>query len=258
MNSTPSNKRLKKLIKDLSLSMVNEIVEESIVQAEKENRGYDEFLCELFEAEVVNRKNNRVQRFLRESKIPLEKSLQTFDMERLSLPLKRVVNSLIDGGFLSRKENVLAFGKPGSGKTHLLCAIAQELIYLGHRIYFTTGTALVEMLLKAKKELKLDNALKKFSKYDAIIIDDIGYVKYNREEMEVLFTLLSQRYERGSIMLTSNLPFSKWEDIFKDSMTTAAAIDRLVHHSVIIELNLNSYRMEVAQKRKNDVKNEVK
>ena len=197
-------------------------------------------------------------RFLRESKLPLEKSLQSFDLDRLSLPVKRVVNSLLEGTFLSRRENVLVFGKPGSGKTHLLCAIAQELVQTGHRVYFTTTSSLVEGLLSAKKELKLDKALKKLSKFEAIIIDDIGYVKYSRDEMEVLFTLLAERYERGSVLLTSNLPFSQWEEIFKNPMTTAAAIDRLVHHSVILALNLESYRMEVAQKRKGDVKNEEK
>ncbi len=254
MNSNEQKRVLKKLLKELSLPMVSEMIEESILQAEKVNTPYGEFLCELLEAEVLNRKHNRILRFLRESKLPLEKSLQTFDMDRLTLPVKRITNSLMDGSFLARKENVLAFGNPGSGKTHLLCAIAQELVQLGHRVYFTTGSAIVEILLKAKSELKLDKVMKKFSKFDAIIIDDIGYVQYSREEVEVLFTLLSQRYERGSVMLTCNLPFSRWEEIFKDPMTTAAAIDRLVHHSVVIELNLKSYRMEAAQKRKSDLK----
>jgi DNA replication protein DnaC len=109
---------------------------------------------------------------------------------------------------------------------------------------------MVQELLRAKQELKLDKWLKKMLQYDALMIDDFGYVKQNREEMEVLFTLLAHRYERGSVLITSNLPFSKWEQIFKDPMTTAAAIDRLVHHSVILELNVPSYRAEEAQKRK--------
>ena len=146
------------------------------------------------------------------------------------------------------RENVLAFGNPGSGKTHLLCAIGQELIHQGRRIYFTPCSLLVQDLLIAKRDLKLGRLLKRLLKYDALIIDDIGYVQQNREEMEVLFVLLAERYERGSVMLTSNLPFSKWEKIFKDPMTTAAAIDRLVHHSVILELNLTSYRLEESNK----------
>jgi DNA replication protein DnaC len=159
------------------------------------------------------------------------------------------VNSLLEGHFLDRKENVLAFGNPGSGKSHLLCAIGQELIsrYARH-VYFTSCNLLVQELLIAKRDLKLSRLFKKLSKYEAIVIDDIGYVQQDREEMEVLFTLLAERYERGSVMITSNLAFSQWEKIFKDPMTTAAAIDRLVHHSVILELNIPSYRYEKAKR----------
>ena len=152
---------------------------------------------------------------------------------------------------MERCENVLAFGNPGSGKTHLLCAIGQEMIHQhDKRILFTPCNLMVQNLLIAKRDLKLSRVLKSLSKYDAIIIDDIGYVQQSREEMEVLFTLLADRYERTSIMITSNLPFSKWEQIFKDPMTTAAAIDRLVHHSVILELNLPSYRLEKSKETK--------
>jgi DNA replication protein DnaC len=143
---------------------------------------------------------------------------------------------------------VLVFGNPGSGKTHLVCALGQELIRNGRRVYFGHCNLIVQELLRAKQELKLTRWLKKLSKYDAVILDDIGYVQQSRDEMEVLFTLLAERYERGSVMITSNLPFSKWDAIFKDPLTTAAAIDRLVHHCVIIELNIPSYRMEQAKR----------
>ena len=108
---------------------------------------------------------------------------------------------------------------------------------------------LVQELLRAKRDLRLERVIKKLHKFEALIIDDLGYVQQSREEMEVLFTLLSERYERGSVLVSSNLPFSKWEQIFKDPMTTAAAIDRLIHHSVIIELNIPSYRLEEAKKK---------
>ena len=117
-------------------------------------------------------------------------------------------------------------------------------------MYFTSCDLLVEQLLRAKRDLELEKLLRKYSRFEVIMIDDFGYVKQDRDEMEVLFTLLAHRYERGSLLLTSNLPFSKWETIFKDPMTTAAAIDRLVHHSVILELNVPSYRAEEAKKRK--------
>ena len=144
---------------------------------------------------------------------------------------------------------MLAFGPPGSGKTHLLCALGQELIHQGRRVLFRPCSLLVQELLIAKRDLMLAKVLKRLSRYDVMIIDDIGYVQQSRQEMEVLFTLLAQRYERGSVMITSNLPFSQWERIFKDPMTTAAAIDRLVHHSVILELNLPSYRLEASKQR---------
>ena len=148
---------------------------------------------------------------------------------------------------LDRRENILAFGKPGSGKTHLLCALCQELARHGRRVRYTTCSLLVQELLVAKRDLVLPQAIKRLGRYEAVLIDDLGYVRQDRDEMEVLFTLLAERYERGSVLITSNLPLSGWEQIFKDPMTTAAAIDRLVHHSVILELNLPSYRVEHAK-----------
>jgi DNA replication protein DnaC len=145
---------------------------------------------------------------------------------------------------------------PGSGKTHLLCAIGQELIARGRRIYFTTSALLVQDLLVAKRDLKLSRFIKRLAAFEGLIIDDLGYVQQSREEMEVLFTLLAERYERGSVLISSNLPFSKWEGIFKDPMTTAAAIDRLVHHCVILELNIPSYRVEQAKKAKTEAATE--
>jgi DNA replication protein DnaC len=162
------------------------------------------------------------------------------------------VDTTLEGDFLDRRENVLVFGNPGSGKTHLLCALGQELIRKGKSVYFTPCATLVQKLLLAKSQLSLAKELTRLDKFDALIIDDLGYVQQDREEMEVLFTPLAHRYEHRSVLLTSNLVFSEWEKIFKDPMTTAAAIDRLVHHSIVIELNLPSYRMEAARKRQND------
>ena len=160
--------------------------------------------------------------------------MENFDKKRLPKKLEGQLSSILEGGFVTRSENILAFGNPGSGKTHLICAIAHEMIYLGYRVMFKKCSLMVQELLIAKQEFRLPKYLRQLSSYDILIIDDIGYIQQNREEMEVLFTLLSERYERGSVMLTSNLPFSKWEQIFKDPMTTAAAIDRLVHHCIIL------------------------
>ena len=240
-------------LKELHLPTVREYYSGLAESARQESLSYECHLLTLLEQEREVRRNNRVSRFLRESQLPLEKSLASFDRCRLPQKLASQVAVLSDGSFLSRSENILAFGNPGSGKTHLLCAIGQELIHQGYRILFQSCSLLVQKLLMAKRDLCLQKLLKGLKKYDAIIIDDIGYVQQSREEMEVLFTLLAYRYERGSIMLTSNLPFSKWESIFKDPMTTAAAIDRLVHHSVILELNLSSYRLEESRHGKEEV-----
>jgi len=235
---------LTQCLKELHLPTVRACYEEQADQARQENIAYEYYLAEVMEREREVRSHNRIQKTLRESKLPLEKNLDNFEMGRLSSKLKTQVKALIDSSFVGRSENILAFGNPGSGKTHLLCAIGQELIQQGRKVLFTPCSLLVQQLLIAKRDLKLPRVLKRLSRYDAIIIDDIGYVQQNREEMEVLFILLAERYERGSLMITSNLPFSKWERIFKDPMTAAAAIDRLVHHSIILELNLPSYRLE--------------
>jgi DNA replication protein DnaC len=241
---------LAQCLKELRLPAVRECYEDQAEQARREALSYEQYLLELMDREREIRQQNRIARNLRGSKLPLEKTLEAFNRERLPRKVDAHVNVLLEGSFINRAENVLAFGNPGSGKTHLLCAIGQELVYQGRRVLFTPCNLLVQDLLIAKRDLKLARALRRLAKYDALIIDDIGYVQHSREEMEVLFALLADRYERGSVMLTSNLPFSKWERIFKDPMTTAAAIDRLVHHSIILELNLPSYRLEESQKHK--------
>jgi DNA replication protein DnaC len=234
-------------LKELHLPTVKGMYAEQAEKARKESWSYEQYLLELMEGERETRRQNKIDRLLRKSKLPLEKSWDAFDKNRLPRKVSSHVKVLLEGRFLDRSENVLAFGNPGSGKTHLLCAIGQELIHQGRKVFFTPCNLLVQDLLIAKRDLTLSRILKRLAWFDALIIDDIGYVQQSREEMEVLFALLADRYERTSMMITSNLPFSKWEKIFKDPMTTAAAIDRLVHHSVILELNLPSYRMEAAK-----------
>jgi DNA replication protein DnaC len=233
---------------DLHLPTVRHCYEETARRAEQETLSYEQYLAELVGRECDERRKNRTFRLLRESQLPGDKTLDNFDLKRLPTKVARQLRTLLDGGFLDRRENLLVFGNPGSGKTHLLCAIAQEMVIKqGRRIQLTTCALLVQELLAAKRDLKLSRAIKKLARYEGLIIDEMGYVQQSREEMEVLFTLLAERYERGSVLLTSNLPFSKWDGIFKDPMTTAAAIDRLVHHCIILELNIPSYRIEHAK-----------
>lgn len=222
--------------------------ESAAARARQESASYERYLLDLAERECESRRSNRTERLLRESRIYLEKGVTSLDLKRLPPKAAQQVRSLLGGDFADRHENVLAFGNPGSGKTHVVCAIGQELVRSGRRVMFASCGLMVQDLLGAKRDLRLREFLKKISRYEAVILDDIGYVQYSRDEMEVLFALVAERYERGSVMLTSNLPFSGWESIFKDPMTTAAAIDRLVHHSVILELNVPSYRAEQAKK----------
>ena len=218
--------------------------------AERETLSYERYLLEVITRECEQRRKTRVERLLRESELPLEKSLPNFDVTRLPAKAQRQLRTLLEGDSLNRKENVLVFGRPGSGKSRLLTALAQELIVMRERrMHFTKCPLLMQDLLAAKRDLRLSREIKRLGRFEGLIIDDLGYIQHSREDMDVVFTLLAERYERGSVLMTSNLPFSKWEGIFKDAMMTAAAIDRLMHHSVIIELNIASYREEEAKKK---------
>lgn len=213
---------------------------------------YEQYLRALVELEIHERHERKITRLLKRSHLPEGKHLATLEQKKLPVKVRRQIPALIEGGFVERAENILAFGLPGRGKTHLLSAIAHELIIgKGYAVLFTSTRRLVERLLIAKRDLQLEEGLKKLDRFDVVLLDDIGYVQQNREEMEVLFTFLSERYERRSLMITSNLVFSEWDRIFKDPMTTAAAIDRLVHHSIILELDNPSYRAEQARTRQN-------
>ena len=247
MNSM-SNGGVELLLRTLKLPSFLANREEASSQAERDGWSFPHYLNHLCELEVEDRRRRRIERYLRASNLPRMKTLGTLDIERLPFQVKRQLPILCGGEFVERAENILAFGLPGRGKTHLLSAIGHELIQRGHRVYFTPTFRLVQRLLIAKRELTMEKEFRRLDRFDAVILDDIGYVQQNREEMEVLFTFLAERYERRSVMITSNLVFSEWDKIFKDPMTTAAAIDRVVHHSVVIELTGPSFRMEMAKK----------
>lgn len=218
-------------------------------KAESEGWTFERYLKHLAELEVTDREVRRIERNRKRSGLSPAKTLATLTMKILPRKVQTQIPVLSRGDFLQRAENILAFGLPGRGKSHVLSAIGHELIARGYRVLFQPAYSLVQMLLLAKKELMLERQLKRLDAFDAVIIDDIGYIQQNREEMEVLFTFLSERYERRSVMITSNLVFSEWDKIFKDPMTTAAAIDRVVHHSTILELTGPSVRAEEAKER---------
>ena len=207
------------------------------------------YLEELASVEATERAERRIARLLTESKLGRDKTLATLDTGRFPARVRTQVASLAEGQFIAGATNVCVFGHPGTGKTHVVSALGHELVRQGHSVLFTPVSALVERLLEAKRELRLTRELRRLDRIECLILDDIGYVQHDRSEMEVLFALLAERYERRSVMITSNLVFSQWDQIFKDTMTTAAAIDRVVHHSVIVELNVKSYRAQEAQSR---------
>ena len=224
------------LLKSFRLPTIAEIFERTLKEAEQQGWGYRKFLEYLCESEAQDRRERKLERLLRQSGLPSGKTLGNLEEAKIPAKVRRLLPGLLDGGFVERAENVLAFGLPGRGKSHFLAALGKELILRhNYAVLFTPAFKLVQQLLSAKRDLRLESTLQKLDNYDVVILDDIGYVQQNREEMDVLFTFLAERYERRSVMISSNLVFSKWDQIFKDPMTTMAAIDRLVHHAIILE-----------------------
>src|SRR3974390_637625 len=238
------------LLRAFRLPTMAAIWEESVSRAERENWGYKHLLQHLCESEAQDRRERKVARLLHESGLPEGKTLGNLDEKLLPAKIRRRLPTLLEGHFVERAENLLASGLPGRGKTHLLAALGRALIFR-HRcpVLFMPTSQLVQQLLAAKKELRLESELKRLDRFAAVILDDIGYVQQDRQEMEVLFTFLAERYERRSVLISSNLVFSKWDQIFKDPMTTMAAIDRLVHHATILEFNNESVRGRQARGR---------
>lgn len=207
------------------------------------------YLAELVALEVAERADRRLKRLLEDAKLPSDKSLTTLQLSRYPVPMRAQIQELCRGEFLSNATNVCLIGKPGTGKSHVMASVARALIEHGAPVLYTSVAALVEKLLEAKRDLRLTRELKRLDHFECLALDDIGYVQQDRAEMEVLFALLAERYERKSVMITSNLVFSQWDQIFKDPMTTAAAIDRVVHHAVVLEFTGPSFRAEEAERR---------
>lgn len=253
---TDANASLNGMLRTLKLPSFAANFEKIGIETEQQGWTFGQALRQLCELELHDRHERRILRLLKSSDLPTDKTLGTLDMNTLPAKVRRQLPSLCEGGFLSRAENVLLFGLPGRGKTHVASAIGHELVHRGHSVLFITTQRLVERLLLAKRDLYLDRELRRLDGFDAVILDDIGYVQQDRDQMEVLFTFLAQRYERRSVILTSNLVFSQWDRIFKDPMTTAAAIDRLVHHCVILEMTGKSFRTEAAKGARSDKAND--
>jgi DNA replication protein DnaC len=221
------------------------------LKAAKENLSHEAYLFELARHEDELRTQRRTARLLRASGLPADKTFRNFDLKCLPSQLQLHMERLKSGSFLESATNVIAIGKPGVGKSHLAAALGYELILAGHPVLWTPTSTFVQRLLAAKRDLRLPQELAKLDKFACVILDDIGYVQHDRDEMEILFTFLSERYETKSVIITTNLVFSEWNSIFKNPMTTLAAIDRVVHHSVILDMMaVESYRALEANHRK--------
>jgi DNA replication protein DnaC len=238
------------LLRAMRLPTIAREYDDATRRAEAENWGYARFLSYLFEAEANDRLQRKIQRQLKESNLPAGKTIESIDDKKLPDKIRRQLPTLLEADFVRRGDNLLCFGLAGRGKTHLVAAIAREWICRHQlQVLFVPAFRLVTQLLAAKRDLKLPQAIARLQRFDAVVIDDIGYVQQSREEMEVLFHFLAERYERKSVVITSNLVFSQWDQIFKDPMTTMAAVDRLVHHATILEFTGDSLRAGAAQQR---------
>ena len=246
-NQVNRHTELRSLLEHLNLGAMAQAFADVALKAAKEGLSHEAYLFELATLEEEQRTGRRTARLLRQSGLPQEKTFRTFDLQRLSPALQLQIERLKRGAFLEQATNVIAVGKPGVGKSHVLAAVAYELIVAGYPLLWMPSSLLIQRLLAAKRDLRLPHELTKLDKFACVILDDIGYVQHDRDEMEVLFTFLAERYERKSVMLTTNLVFSEWQRIFKDPMTTLAAIDRVVHHSVILDMmGVESYRAKEA------------
>lgn len=238
---------LHSMLRTLKLPAMAATFADLALKAARAGLTHEAFLYELTREEVSQREQRRLARLLHQSGLPPEKTFRTLRLDRFPPGLRQQLERLRSGAFVDDAINVVAVGKPGTGKSHLAAALGHELIAQGQPVLWTSTAQLVQRLLAAKRDLRLPQLLAQLDRYACLLLDDIGYVQHDRNEMEVLFTLLAERYERRSVIITTNLVFSEWTRIFQDPMTTMAAIDRVVHHAVILDLmGLESFRAEAA------------
>jgi DNA replication protein DnaC len=244
-----AREELTALLTELNLRSMVDGLDHAALRAAKESLTHEEFLLELARSAISDKRVRRIERLRKQSGLLMGKEFSTLDMSAFSPHLRRQIESLKSGSYIDDAQNIIAVGRPGSGKSHLACAFGYGLIDAGVHVFFSSTASLVQRLLLAKRELRLPNEIAKLDRFDCLILDDIGYVQHDRDEMEVLFTLLAERYERRSVIITTNLVFSQWDQIFKNPMTTLAAVDRVVHHSTVLDLTATeSYRAKSAMK----------
>ncbi len=208
------------------------------------------YLAELCHSELINREDRRLQRLLKDAKLPTGKTLGNYEFDLVAgVTTHQIADLAQQAGWIKQGANVLIFGASGLGKTHLASAIGYGLVEQGYKVKFFAASAIVQQLQQAKQQLRLQEELLKLDKYPLLIVDDVGYVRKNEQETSVLFELIAHRYERHSMIITSNKAFEDWDELFDDSTMTIAAIDRLVHHATILHCEGESYRRKKAMEK---------
>jgi DNA replication protein DnaC len=243
--------RLPLLLGDLRLPAIARFWPDLAERSDREGWPAARFLATLAELEVAERAQRRIERHLAEARLPPDKTLDSFDFSHVPMLSRARVTAIASGdAWLGKGDNLLLFGPPGSGKTHISAAIGRALIENGYRVLFTRTTDLVQRLQAARQQLILEAAITKLDRYDLLVLDDLSYVRKDQAETSVLFELIGKRYERRSMLITANQPFAEWNKVFPDPAMTIAAVDRLVHHAVVVEMNVDSYRQKAAISRK--------
>ncbi|MCD6393502.1 MAG: IS21-like element helper ATPase IstB [Planctomycetes bacterium] len=239
-------------LKTLRLSAMIRHLESHLRQARQEKIDYDEFLLNLADIEIQVRQENGRKRRLREAKFPLLKPLSTFDFEAAGDLDVRLIKELSTSEYITRARNIIFLGKSGTGKTHLATALGMEACKHGIRTRFVTGCALVNELIEARDEKILGRIIKRYAGYGLLIIDELGYVPFSKEGAELIFQILTERHERKSVIITTNLGFGDWTQIFGDPNLTAALLDRITHKAHIINCSWESYRLKESLNKRRD------
>ena len=243
--------KLTLMLNDLRLPTIKQLWPTFAERSDKEGWPAARFLSAITEHEIAERDRRRIERHLAEAKLLPGKTLETFDFDAVPMISKAQVMAICAGdSWLEKGANLILFGPPGGGKSHLSSAIGLALVEKGWRVLFTRTSDLVQKLQVARRELALENAINRLDRFDLLILDDLAYVARDQAETSVLFELISTRYERRSLLITANQPFGEWNRVFPDPAMTLAAVDRLVHHATIFEMNVESYRRRAAIERK--------
>lgn len=249
-NPVIDSQRLTLMLNELRLPAIKQMWSDFAVRSDREGWPAARFLAALTEHELAERDRRRMERHLGEARLPPGKTLDGFDFGAVPMISRAQVMAMCAGdGWLDNGANLMLFGPPGGGKSHLAAAIGLALVEKGWRVLFTRTSDLVQKLQVARRELALEAALARLDKYHLLILDDLAYITKDQAETSVLFELISARYERRSTLITANQPFGEWGKIFPDPAMTLAAVDRLVHHATIFEMNVESYRRRTATQR---------